>query len=361
MWLASPQSQRGERDWTSRGLAIERGRACWSSLWCWLPPVRWLALASARGFRGSSRDGRSAYERGDWPAAAAAARSVLKEMPDDPEGVRLLARALARQQKDELVPTLFGRLGMEQMHAEDLFLLGSVLLREGQAGPSLSLMESAVKADADHPEAILALAKLYAGVRHVSDAVKLAERLAQKPGWEARGGVALGVLRRQLDDSVGAAGALERALQADPALEGASLPPGEARKLLARWRLESGEPALARKALEPLIGRGDDAEAFWLLSRVCLQESDSEGLTAALAAPARTHAMTRRCPNRRPTSARGSAQNAIYRSIAPSKTAATLARCIARRKWARSRCRSVPWPIRGMRKSLTCSIVEMTA
>ncbi len=32
-----------------------------------------------------------------------------------------------------------------------------------------------------------------------------------------------------------------------------------------------------------MIARGDDAEAFWLLSRVCLQEDDSEGVMAALA------------------------------------------------------------------------------
>ena len=241
-----------------------------------------LVLAWPRLFPGPLAEGRSAYARGDWALAAAAARSLLNEKPDDLDGVRLLARALARQGKDDSVQTLFGRLGRERMQAEDLFLLASVLGRQGQSGPSLGLMESAVRADPDHAEAMYELTRIYAGTRHFTQAVELAARLAKKPGWEVKAGAALGLLRRQLDDPLGAADAMAGALRSDARLRGASLAPADARKLLARWRLEAGQPAEAHAALEPLIDQGDDREAFWLLSRVFLQQDDSKGLMAAL-------------------------------------------------------------------------------
>ncbi len=286
-----------------------------------------LAVGRPRLFPGHLVGGRSAFAHGDWALAAAEARARLKENPDDLEAVRLLARALARQGKDDSVQALFGRLGMERMQAEDLFLLASVLDRGGQSGPSLGLMESAVRADPEHTEAIYELARLYAGTRHFTKAVELAASLAKKPGWEVKGGVALGLLRRQLDDPSGAADALAGALRSDDALDGASLAPADARRLLARWRLESGQPAEAQAALEPLINHADDREALWLLSRAFLQKDDSKGSMAALA---RSHEYSPGDPTLpEPSPYAGSAKcaechPAIYRAEQSSRHARTL-------------------------------------
>ncbi len=180
-----------------------------------------LVVAWPRPAKAPLERGQIAYTQGDWPTAAAEARSLLKEKPDDLEGVRLLARSLARQRKDESVRALFGHLGRERMQAEDLFLLGSVLARQGQAGPSLGLIEKAVRADPEHTEAAYELTRLYAGTRHFSQALELAEALAKKPGWQVKAGVALALLRRQFDDPLGAADAMAGALEADAALWGA--------------------------------------------------------------------------------------------------------------------------------------------
>jgi cytochrome c-type biogenesis protein CcmH/NrfG len=63
--------------------------------------------------------GQAAYNRQDWPAAEAKAREQLKNDRQDPAALRLLGRALYRQQRDQAAAGIFERLGSDTMTAED--------------------------------------------------------------------------------------------------------------------------------------------------------------------------------------------------------------------------------------------------
>src|SRR3954467_3227937 len=97
MWKPSDHSY-GPLEPAERATAMRRGRL----------PIRWLMLAvllgtpALGGWAWWSRGrllpddlarGRAAYDRGDWDLAAGLARERLKGARDDPEGLRLLARA----------------------------------------------------------------------------------------------------------------------------------------------------------------------------------------------------------------------------------------------------------------------------
>ncbi|HWE40300.1 MAG TPA: tetratricopeptide repeat protein [Isosphaeraceae bacterium] len=219
--------------------------------------------------------GLAAYERRDWPEAAARARERLRAAPDDLEARRLLARAAARQGRDAAARSLFGRLGgVEALRAEDLYLLGAGLLREQKNDLALAAFEQARAADPDHAEALRGLVDFYTRHDMPTAALPIAEHLARVRGSEAAGALAVGRLRLDLLDPAGAAGALRHAVETSPT--------PEARKLLARAWLESGKPAEARSALGPLLDAGSDREALWLASRAAIQQGRWDEAAAAL-------------------------------------------------------------------------------
>lgn len=226
--------------------------------------------------------GTSAYGRADWRVAEEQARARLKSRPDDLDALRLLARATARRGRDETSEAIYRRLGAKAMEAEDLFLLGHGLRRRGRIGPALAALGAARDADPDHPETLDELSSYWAESGSPLQAAGAAERLARRPGWEARGAVRLARLRRELFDPQGATEVLADALRRDPALTRSGTTPAEARKLLARCLLESGRPAEARGQLSSLPGSATDPEASWLLSRALLQEGHIPEAEAAL-------------------------------------------------------------------------------
>jgi tetratricopeptide (TPR) repeat protein len=248
--------------------------------------ARWIARGTwAAGWKSLER-GVSAYGRGEWRAAEAEARAVLKARPADAVALRLLARASARQGRDEAAEAIYRRLGTRRMEAEDLFLLGRGLLGHGQVGPALASLGAARDAQPDHAETLDALARYWAGIHSMTDALEAAERLSHRPGWEVRGSVLLGRLRSELLDPTGAADALAAALERDPGLHGIGSDPREIGKLLVRCLLECGRPAEARERLQHPDGSGSstDPEAAWLLGRALLQEGRIAEAGAALQA-----------------------------------------------------------------------------
>ncbi len=157
--------------------------------------------------------GRAAYDRGDWPRAAEAARERLKNASDDPEALRLLARSIARQGRDNTAQAIYGRLDAGAMQAEDYFLLADGLIREGRYDAAHTLLEKGLQRDPDHAEILNLLARFHAGADRLAEAADLAERLARQPGWDARAALLLGLVRNQQGDPAAAADALERALR----------------------------------------------------------------------------------------------------------------------------------------------------
>jgi tetratricopeptide (TPR) repeat protein len=236
------------------------------------------------GHRDRRDRGSVAYRRGDWEAAEARARAILKADPSDREALRLLARAAARRGRDESAEAIYRRLGTGSMEAEDYYLLGRGLLARGQLGPGLASLGAARDVQPDHAETLDALSRYWSENRMLTEAAEAAERLARQPGWEVRGGVRLGRLRADLLDPAGAAAVLSDALRRDPKLDGADLEPAAAVRLLVRCWLRTGRPAEARALLQDDAGRGLDPEGAWLLSRAWLQEGKLTEAASALTA-----------------------------------------------------------------------------
>ena len=66
------------------------------------------------------------------------------------------------------------------------FLLGSGLVQQDRAEPAIVVLEKARTLDPSHAETLHELARLYARLKRLGDAVEVAEQLAALPGWEAK-------------------------------------------------------------------------------------------------------------------------------------------------------------------------------
>lgn len=241
---------------------------------CWF----WFSASDA-----TLKQGIAAYRRGDWEASRIAARERLKTAPDDFEAWQLLARSASRLGNDDSAQALYDqRIKSERMEGEDYYLLGTGLVRQGQAAASIAVFEEGLKIDPRNPEMLQDLGRLYAQQDDLVRATRLAERLSEVPAWEARGDVLVGVLEAEQSNFQAAAERLERALKRDPTLKGAMASPSKVRKVLARALLRTGKPGEARATLQPVFAEGSDPEASWLLGRALLQEGDVADATATL-------------------------------------------------------------------------------
>lgn len=277
----------------------------------------------------------AAYERGDWTSAHAVARERLKSEPDDLEAMRLLARSAARLGKDDSALAIYGRLersarergssedstaravaendqreregrsraltdpmrsgrnqaetgpvpfsgGALPLNAEDYYLLGQMLNRQGYPRSARQLWEQGRTLDRKHPGILEELSRLYAKLDELTPAAEVASDLAALPGYEARGDFMLGVIRFEQGDPQAAAESLQRALKRDPLARGASSPPAQFHKALARALLRTGQPVPAKEQLLEVLKNGPDSEASWLLGRAALQEGNTAEFAKAL-------------------------------------------------------------------------------
>jgi tetratricopeptide (TPR) repeat protein len=227
--------------------------------------------------------GVTAYGRGEWALASSLAERRLALAKDDPDALRLWARASARMGRHPMARAIYARLRPEDLAAEDHYLLGLGWSRAGQPDAAMNAWRSALGVDPDHVEALHELAQIGMLKAHAVEGGRAAERLARQPGWEVRGNLLLGMLRASDNDPAGAILALEEALRRDPT---ARLVPSErfsTRKLLARMFLRSGQSSKARETLRPVLDAGPDAEAWWLLSRAYLMEGNADAAESALA------------------------------------------------------------------------------
>jgi cytochrome c-type biogenesis protein CcmH/NrfG len=230
-------------------------------------------------------EARAAYSRGEWDRTEALVHRRLKEAPDDPEAVRLAARAAAHKGQDQKAVALYRRLAAESKDAEDSCLLGRVWLRLGQIDSACREYEQARQRDPDRPEALATLAALYLRTDRYHAAAAAAQHLARQPAWEARAEALLGTARAENHDPASAAQAFQRWSKLDPRGEAAAPDPAAVvRKRLVRSWLMTGQPAAARAIAQGLLaaGQGPDPEASWLLSRCFLQEGNWKQAAAVL-------------------------------------------------------------------------------
>jgi tetratricopeptide (TPR) repeat protein len=243
--------------------------------------VAWNAW---RRGRDAAARGLAAYAQGDWSLAADLARRRLKAEPGDLEARRLLARSIARLGRDADANAMFARLGSDSLQAEDLLLLGKGLDRAGRKEEAGRIWEKALRLEPDHAETLEQLMIRDSAANRLVGAAERAGQLARQPGWEFRGELDVGALRAELNDPMGSAVALRRALERP---EAARLDRSEDlryRNLLARSLLRTGRTGEARAVLRALLDRGPDPEASWLLCRAALLEGAIPEATAALEA-----------------------------------------------------------------------------
>ncbi len=129
------------------------------------------------------KQGIAAYDRQDWPSAEKGARAQLKIRRDDPEAMRLLARALFQQGRDEPAMALCERLGDSRLEAEDFLLLGHAVLRSGKRESAIQLWRRAVGKDPHHNQSWMALEQIFFQMDLPSEAARAAEKLLTQPGW----------------------------------------------------------------------------------------------------------------------------------------------------------------------------------
>jgi tetratricopeptide (TPR) repeat protein len=225
----------------------------------------------------------AAYDRKDWPAAEKALRAHLRKERNHIPAWRLLARVLYRQGRSELASDVHKRVSDDRLEAEDYFLVGQALERQGQIDRAIYVWKRALKADPDHVETLMALAQALARKDQLHEAAVHASRLLSRAEWEARAALLLGRIRAGLSDPAAAALAYERALAHLDQWYGFDTP-DRVRIQRARALLATGRPALAQSELLKLSATHDPSESSWLLSRCDLQQGrKSEVQVAALA------------------------------------------------------------------------------
>ena len=221
----------------------------------------------------SLEESRAAYARGDWEGARLAARKRIEKDTNDIAAWLLLARSASRAGKHDSAQSIYqDRVGMDRMEAEDFLLLGRGLAATQQISAAIAVLGRGLKVDPKYPEILMELCRLSALENGLKQSVKFAERVAEIPGWEARGSVLLGALYAEMSEPAETAKNLGRALSLDPQLKGAVTTPPKARKLYARALLKLGKSAEAEAQLKQVLAAGKDIEASWLLGRAYLQQ-----------------------------------------------------------------------------------------
>lgn len=242
-----------------------------------------LYLAWSRWVPNSVARGMAAYRRQQWNEAFRLASERLRTAPDDAKALRLQARASARLVRFAEAQALYSRLADSDLEAEDYFLLALGLGVSGRVLPAQGALERALAADPNHDEALYLFAVVAYDRAQKLDAARAAQRLARRPGWEAKGDLLLGMIRESDNDPGGAVEALRSALRRDPQIRSLPSDPFSTQKLLARNLLRAGRPGEAREVLDSIQARRPEPEVAWLLSRAYLQEGDGAKAAAALA------------------------------------------------------------------------------
>ncbi|MGP0068598.1 MAG: tetratricopeptide repeat protein [Isosphaeraceae bacterium] len=236
-----------------------------------------------RTHSGPSNPGEEAYSRGDWEKAADLARGRLKAAGEDPDGLRLLARASVRLGRDVSAMGIYQRLGPEAMHAEDLYLLGLALKRTGKTKSAREVWEIARSRDPAHAGTLFELTQAYLTADAFDHAAALGRLLASRPGWESRAEALLGMIQFQRNDFAGAASYWQSALGRKEERHEGGPEPIVLRRDLVRALLRAGRPVEAREQVRIVLGESPDPEAYWLLSRVAIQQGAWDEARSALA------------------------------------------------------------------------------
>jgi tetratricopeptide (TPR) repeat protein len=205
----------------------------------------------------------------------------MRDHPKDIAAMRLLARASARMGQFDVADGIYQRLGPSHMQAEDFYVVGLSLQREGGHDQASVAFEAAYRRDSKHPATLNEIAHDKARAGRYYEAADFARKLAEIPGWQARGSELVGQFLTERGEPEEVVHALTRALDQGTATQNLA---DHARLslVIARTQLSLAKPAEALKLLEHDFPSDSKHEASWLLSRVYLQMGDKTRATAAL-------------------------------------------------------------------------------
>lgn len=226
------------------------------------------------GSSGPNSTAEAAYLRKEWNTAAKLANDRLRIEKNDVEALRILARSMARQGKDDLATAIYeNRIKLDGMLAEDRFLLGQMIARQGNGDLALGVWKKALDTNPEHAEMLESLASLSAQKLRVEEAAAAAESLAKMPGQEAKGHLLGGIFQSMMENYPGSVTSLRKAFEISPEVRTEFMSPDRVSKLFARNLLRTGsalEVAGILKREGSGISDGDD-ESAWLMARAELQ------------------------------------------------------------------------------------------
>ena len=184
---------------------------------------------------------------------------------------------MARLGRDPEALRQYAAIGAEPLRAEDLYLIGQGLIRQGRSGLGTGALDAASKLDPNHQETITTLAGLHGRLGTPVADLAAADRLTAVPSGPALRQLVVGLLAIIPDKETpgGLDPTLDRLLHHGRAEFLAIDGPPAARKLLARLSLEQGRATEARGWLDKGDGV-DDPETDWLRSRAYLVEGAIE-------------------------------------------------------------------------------------
>ena len=221
-------------------------------------------------------EGYALAQSGNWPGTAELARQRLKRDPKDPDALLLLARASVRLGRPETAAGVYSQLGTERLESEDRVWLATQLLDKGQKTIALSLLEIADPTKPESPEALQLLARLKADDGRLAEALPVAQKLTQFPGWEGKGWLLTGEIYEKISDPLAAAHAFGKALMFNTEKTGNSTSDLRARQ--ARSLMQAGRFDEAEEVVRVGVGNEGPSPAIaWLLSRILLNQGNRTG------------------------------------------------------------------------------------
>lgn len=191
-----------------------------------------------------------AYEASNWDQAAAFARQSLKNLPNDPLSLRLLARSSARAGRHDVALAIYDRrLDQTLLDAEDFLLLGRIFALRGQHEAAARSWGKVLQAVPAEPRMLNELVRVHLQADRKDEAAQVSELLSRQPGWEARVLLMLAGIQASLNDVPGSAQSFRRALDLEPSAIDRTREPIKLRKLVARTFLRVSRSAEARRTV----------------------------------------------------------------------------------------------------------------
>jgi protein O-GlcNAc transferase len=195
---------------------------------------------------------RAAFEAGDWSAAEAGCRELIRHQPGNPDGIHLLARVLHQTGQLALALALARKaVALRPTHASFHASLGATLLALGRYSDATASLERSIELDPSAPRPHKLLGILLREQGYASEAVAEFTRVLELRPDDVTGHLQLGAVLRDLGQRDAALASLKRALDLDPAA-------AEAHVKIGNVLMDKGLPAESVASFERAVRLGTE-------------------------------------------------------------------------------------------------------